>query len=173
MTRLTVITGAILALLVLTSLLIKKSVRAEIVIAAKPEAVWATITNPATYGEWNPIFVAYEGAFGEGNSLSLQMKMGEADPVMVDVKVKNFVVEEWLHQSGGYPTFLTYDHNWYLEAVPEGTKVIQYEYYTGLYVLFWDPSPALLSYKESNENLKARLETVPNLYAEETDPYAW
>jgi len=173
MTRLTVVLGAIFALLVLTSLLIKKSVRAEIVIAAKPEAVWATITNPATYGEWNPIFVAYEGAFGEGNSLSLQMKMGEADPVMVDVKVKNFVVEEWLHQSGGYPTFLTYDHNWYLEAVPEGTKVIQYEYYTGLYVLFWDPSPALLAYKESNKNLKARLETAPSQYAEETDPYAW
>ena len=55
MTRLAVTLGAIFALLVLTSLLIKKSVRAEIVIAATPEEVWATITNPATYGEWNPI----------------------------------------------------------------------------------------------------------------------
>ena len=173
MTRLTVILGAIFALLVLTSLLIKKSVRAEIVIAATPEAVWATITNPATYVEWNPIFVAYKGTFGQGNSLSLQMKMDGTDPVEVDVKVKNFVAGEWLHQSGGHPTFLTYDHNWYLEAVPEGTKVIQYEYYTGLYVLFWDPSPAQLAYEESNRNLKTRLETVPDPYAAETDPYAW
>ena len=73
------------------------------------------------------------------------------------MKVINFVAKEWLHQSGGYPTFLTYDHNWYLEAVPEGTKVIQYEYYTGLYVLFWDPSPAQLAYEEykiSRQGLK-------------------
>ena len=125
MTRLAVIFGAILALMVLTSLLIKKSVRAEIMIAATPEAVWATITDPETYGEWNPIFVAYKGTFGQGNSLSLQMKIGGTDPVEVDVKVKNFVAKEWLHKSGGHPTLLTYDHNWYLEAVPEGTKVIQ------------------------------------------------
>ena len=59
------------------------------------------------------------------------------------------------------------------EAVPEGTKVIQYEYYTGLYVLFWDPSPAQVAYEESNKNLKARLETVPNPHAEETDLIAW
>ena len=99
--------------------------------------------------------------------------MGEAEPVSVDVTVEDFVKGEWLHQSGGYPTFLTYDHNWYLEAVPEGTKVIQYEYYTGLYVLFWDPSPAQLAYEESNKNLKTRLETVTDPYAAETDPYAW
>ena len=173
MIRLTMILGVVVALLVLTGLIIKKSVRAEIVIAATPEAVWATITNPETYGEWNPIFLAYEGAFGQGNSLRLQMKMGEAEPVSVDVTVEDFVKGEWLHQSGGYPTFLTYDHNWYLEAVPEGTKVIQYEYYTGLYVLLWDPSPAQLAYEESNKNLKTRLETVTDPYAAETDPYAW
>ena len=51
MTRLTVILGAIFAPMVLISLLIKKSVRAEIVIAATPEAVWAKITNPEAYGE--------------------------------------------------------------------------------------------------------------------------
>jgi uncharacterized protein YndB with AHSA1/START domain len=132
MIRLTVILGMIFVSLVLTGLIIKKSVRAGIVIAATPEAVWATITNPETYGEWNRIFVAYEGSFGQDNSLRLQMKMGEAEPVSVDVTVEDFVKGEWLHQSGGYPTFLTYDHNWYLEAVPEGTKVIQNEYYTGL-----------------------------------------
>ncbi len=59
MIRLTVILGMIFVSLVLTGLIIKKSVRAGIVIAATPEAVWATITNPETYGEWNPIFVAY------------------------------------------------------------------------------------------------------------------
>ena len=55
-------------------------------------------------------------------------------------------------------SFLTYDHNWYLEAVPEGTKVTQYEYYTGVYVLFWDPTAARLAYEQGNKNLKARLE---------------
>ena len=160
--------GVIVALLLVTGLLVRKSVRAEIVVAATPEEVWATITDPSAYGEWNPIFVAYEGEFAEGNSLRLQMKMGEGSPASVDVKVKDFVVKEWLHQSGGYPTFLTYDHNWYLEAVPEGTKVIQYEYYTGLYVLIWDPAPAQLAYEQANKNLKRRLELVSELNERES-----
>lgn len=155
--------SVVIALLVVTGLLVKKSVRAEIVVAAAPGEVWATITNPSTYGEWNPIFVAYEGTFAEGNSLRLQMKLGQGSPVSVNVKVKDFVTEEWLHQSGGFPTLLTYDHNWYLEAVPEGTKVLQYEYYTGLYLLFWDPTPAQLAYEQANKNLKARLELVSEL----------
>ena len=143
---------SVVALLIVAGLLIKKSVRAEIVINASPEEVWSTITNPSTYGEWNPIFIQYEGDFAEGNTLTLQMKMGDT-PTPVQVSVK-----EWLHQGGGYPVILTYDHNWHLEAVPEGTKVTQYEYYTGLYVLFWEPTPAKLLYEEGNKNLKARLE---------------
>lgn len=148
----------IVALLIVAGLFIRKSVRAEIVISASPEEVWSVITNPRTYGEWNPIFVAYEGDFAEGNTLSLQMKMDEGAPVPVQVSVKDFAPNEWLHQGGGYPVVLTYDHNWHLEPVPEGTKVTQYEYYTGLYVLFWDPTPARLLYEAGNRNLKARLE---------------
>ena len=147
----------VVALLILAGLLIKKSVRAVIVINASPQEVWSTITNASTYGEWNPIFVQYEGDFAAGNTLTLHMKMGDT-PTPVQVSVKDLVVNEWLHQGGGYPVILTYDHNWYLKAVPEGTKVTQYEYYTGLYVLFWDPTPAKLLYKEGNKNLKARLE---------------
>ena len=124
------------ALVVAAGFLIRKSVRAEIVIAASPEEVWSVITDPTTYGEWNPIFVAYEGTFAEGNTVSLQMKMGEGDPTPVQVSVKDLVPNEWMHQGGGYPAILTYDHNWFLESVPEGTKVTQYEYYTGLYVLY-------------------------------------
>ncbi len=147
----------VLALLVAAGLLIKKSVRAEIVINASADEVWSVITNPAAYGEWNPIFVQYEGTFAAGNTLTLQMKMGES-PTPVEVLVKDFVPNEWMHQGGGYPVILTYDHNWYLEPAPEGTKVTQYEYYTGLYVLFWDPTPARLLYEAGNKNLKARLE---------------
>ena len=146
------------ALVVAAGFLIRKSVRAEIVIAASPEEVWSVIADPTTYGEWNPIFVAYEGTFAEGSTVSVQMKMGEGDPTPVQVSVKDLVPNEWLHQGGGYPAILTYDHNWFLESVPEGTKVTQYEYYTGLYVLFWDPTPARLLYEAGNENLKARLE---------------
>ena len=38
--------GVIIALLLVTGLLVRKSVRAEIVVAATPEEVWATITDP-------------------------------------------------------------------------------------------------------------------------------
>lgn len=149
----------ILGLLIVAGVLVRKSVQAEIVINASPAEIWSVITNPGTYGEWNPIFIEYEGTFAEGNTMSLLMKMGDGDPTSVQVEVKDFVPREWMHQGGGYPIILTYDHNWYLEAVPEGTKVTQYEYYTGLYVLFWDPTPAKLLYEAGNRNLKTKLET--------------
>ncbi|MYF12135.1 MAG: SRPBCC domain-containing protein [Gammaproteobacteria bacterium] len=148
----------LLAILVITGLTAHKSVRAEIVINASPEEVWSVITDPQTYGEWNPIFVAYEGVFAEGNRLELQMKMGEGDATPVQVLVKEFVPNAWMHQGGGYPVILTYDHNWRLEPVPGGTRVIQHEDYTGLYVYFWDPAPAQRAYEQGNANLKARLE---------------
>ena len=53
--------GVLLAILVIAGLTARKSVRAEIVINASPEDVWSVLTDPQTYGEWNPIFVAYEG----------------------------------------------------------------------------------------------------------------
>ncbi len=149
---------AVAVLVIAAGLLTRKSVRAEIVIDAPPEEVWAVITNPAAYGEWNPIFVAYEGTFAADNKVALQMKMGEGDAVRVEVEVKDFVPNEWMHQGGGYPLILTYDHNWFLEPVAQGTRVTQYEYYTGIYVLFWDPAPAQLAYEQGNRNLKARLE---------------
>lgn len=77
----------LLAILVIAGLTAHKSVRAEIVINASPEEVWSVITDPQTYGEWNPIFVAYEGVFAEGNGLELQMKMGEGDATPVQVLV--------------------------------------------------------------------------------------
>ncbi len=150
---------ALVAFLVATGLLVRKSVRAEIMINATPDEVWSVITDPSAYGEWNPIFVEYEGEFAEGKTLELQMKMGDGDPTPVQVEVKDLVPDEWLHQGGGYPLILTYDHNWFLEPVPEGTRVTQYEYYTGIYVLFWDPAAAEQAYEEGNANLKARLET--------------
>ena len=148
----------LLAVLVVVGWVTRKSVRAEILIQAPPEEVWAVITDPTSYPEWNPIFVSYDGEFAQGNQIALQLKMGESDPVSVQVEVKDFVPKQWIHQGGGILLILTYDHNWYLEALPEGTKVTQYEYYTGVYVLFWNPESARLAYEQGNKNLKARLE---------------
>ena len=74
----------VVALLIVAGVTHQEVSRAEIVINASPEEVWSTITNPSTYGEWNPIFVQYEGDFAEGNTLTLQMKMGDTPtPVQV------------------------------------------------------------------------------------------
>lgn len=148
----------LLAMIVVVGLVARKSVKAEVVVGASPAEVWAVITDTASYGEWNPIFVHYQGTFAPGNTMQLRMKMGEEPPTPVQVQVKAFVPNEWIHQGGGYPVILTYDHNWYLEPVAGGTRVTQYEYYTGFYVLFWDPAPALRAYEQGNRNLKARLE---------------
>ncbi len=75
--------------------------------------------------------------------------------VMAILGVAGLMIKKTVHAE---ILILTYDHNWYLEAVPEGTRVTQYEYHTGLYLLYLDPAAARRLYQAGNLNLKARLE---------------
>ncbi|MEK9533809.1 MAG: SRPBCC family protein, partial [Halieaceae bacterium] len=63
----------IIALIVVLSVLLmwlpRKSVEAELVIAAPPEVVWAALTDTDCYAEWNPIFVNVMGVMQPGNEL--------------------------------------------------------------------------------------------------------
>ena len=151
----------VVALLATTGLLIKKSVRAEIVINASQKEVWRNNQPSDLWGLESQGFALITKALKlkDTRRFSSSRWVRTQHWECIEVSVEDFVPNEWMHQSWGYPVILTYDHNWHLEAVPEGTKVTQYEYYTGLYVLFWDPTPARLLYKAGNKNLKARLET--------------
>ena len=151
----------IIALIVVLSVLLiwlpRKSVEAELVIAAPPEAVWAALTNTDGYAEWNPIFLNVMGVMQPGNELILDMKLEDGRTTQVTVTVDVMQPYRSIQQSAGVPGILTAHHEWRLEPSQEGTLLVQRETYRGVGVLFYEPAYVELLYLEGLHNLRQRL----------------
>lgn len=151
--------AALIIAVVLLAVLPRKSVRVELTINASPDEIWTVLTDAASYPEWNPIFVSVQGSFDEGAHLAVQMQSPDGGVTLVEPVVKKLVVGQELNQTGGITGVLTFDHTWKLDAVPDGTRVTQYEEYRGIGVLFWDPGWVEDAYQLANENLRDRVES--------------
>ncbi|MEM7084451.1 MAG: SRPBCC family protein [Pseudomonadota bacterium] len=147
--------AVILLLVILAALAFfsRKSVRAELAIAANPTEVGSTITDPDSYPSWNPILIEVNGRFIEGETLAVVMKNDDGSTTNVQAKARKVVPNSTLNQVGGIPGVLTFDHTWRLEETDEGTRVTQFEQYRGIGVLFWDPSSVQRAYAEGNQRL--------------------
>ena len=156
--KLTIAVVLILAAIILLALFARKSVRAELIIQAEPLEIWVVLTDPTSYSEWNPILVSVEGKFEEGATLSVDMRNPDNSTTTLNPRVKKLVPGSTLNQFGGVPGVLTYDHTWSLEPVDGGTRVVQFEEYRGIGVLFWNPAWVEEAYNGANENLKAMFE---------------
>ena len=132
-------------------------VHTEIVIPASPAEVWAVLTDGPGYKDWNPVLVPLEGELKQGNTLKYRMTDNTGKQTQVKSKVIEMVEEKKLNQFGGMRGILTFDHQWLLEPVEGGTKVIQHEEYRGIGVWFWDYSWVTPAYNEANEALKNRI----------------
>ena len=113
-----------------------KTYRVERTISATPEAVWAILMDTAAYGEWNPVFVKVEGSYAAGGTVLNTFKDPSGKLFDVTNKVEALEPNRLLRQKGGFTGMLTFDHQWILEPVEDGTKVTQYEIDRGLYVWF-------------------------------------
>ncbi|MDJ0788370.1 MAG: SRPBCC domain-containing protein [Myxococcota bacterium] len=134
-----------------------KSVDAQLTIPAPPEKIWSVLMDGASYGEWNPVLVEVEGEFQEGARLTYQMMTESGEPAEVEARVVKLDPGRELNQAGGYWGILTFDHHWILEPVEGGTRVTQHEDYTGIGVLFFDPSWFEAAYGRGNRNLRDRV----------------
>ncbi len=134
-----------------------KSVDAELTIAASPEEIWSVLMDGAHYGEWNPVLVQVEGEFREGAQLTYQMMTESGEAAEVEARVLELDPGRELNQAGGYWGILTFDHHWILEPVEGGTRVTQHEDYTGIGVLFFDPSWFEAAYARGNQALRDRV----------------
>ena len=133
--------AAIIILVLLAfSALSHKTYKVERVIEAPPQAVWAVLMDTAAYSDWNPVFVKVVGDYVEGGSVINTFKDPSGTEFEVTNKVKQLVPQEQLRQQGGVPLVITFDHQWLLEPVAQGTRVTQYEVDRGFYVWFWDDS---------------------------------
>ena len=149
----------VLALIAIAALvwLPRKSVEANLLIEAPPEAVWAMLTDTGNYATWNPIFVGVIGDMRPGGELALDMKLEDGRVSQITVTVNAMIEYQSIQQSAGVPGILTAHHEWSLEPVKEGTLVVQRETYRGVGVLFYDPAYVELLYAEGLKNLRTML----------------
>ena len=134
-----------------------KVVHTEIVIPASPAEVWSVLTDAPRYEEWNPVLVRVEGAYREGAELTNQVREPSGKESVMTSTVVKMTDERELNQFGGIRGLLTFDHQWLLEPVDGGTRVIQHEEYRGLGVWFWDASWVEPAYSKANEALRDRV----------------
>lgn len=130
-------------------------------IAASPEAVWAVLSDGATWPAWNSGVDAVEGRIGMGETIKIrsQAAPGRAFPV----KVTAFDPPAQLRFSGGMPLGLFRGVRTY-EVSPSANGHVTFhmrEEYTGpLLPLIWRSMPDLgPSFERFARGLKQRVES--------------
>lgn len=131
-------------------------------INAPVEAVWAQLTDTATFADWNPFMPKLDGTLAEGERLEVRITPPGAKGMTFRPTVT--VAEdghklEWL---GRFlvPGLFDGRHSFTLTATADGTSLTQEEVFTGVLV------PVLAStlaktesgFRQMNEALKARAE---------------
>lgn len=128
----------LLVILGAVAVLTQETFHVEAVVPAPPEAVWAVLMDTNRYPEWNPVFVAVDGSYAEGEKVTNTVRFPDGSDVEMTATVKALITDRELRQSGGTPGVLTFDHQWLLEPVEGGTRVVQHEVDRGLGVWLWN-----------------------------------
>lgn len=150
----------IIALLLILSVTGKKSVHHEITIRAEPEKVWSVLTDTDKYDQWNPVMLLLEGEIEEGLKVKYQFTQDENNVSEISSEVKKILPGKMLNQAGGMPLVITFDHQYILEPISEGTKLTIHEDYAGIYVNFWNPKAVGDAYARLNSAIKSRVEEL-------------
>lgn len=154
------ITILVIAVVVLTlALFSKKQVSTEIVIDVPTDEVWAVLMDVERYSEWNPVLSPISGQLSHGSTMTYEWRQASGEVMTVQSTVKGFEAQKRLHQQGGIPLVLTFDHQYHLTSEGASTRVVQSELYRGIGVWFWDASAMEPAYQKVNEQLKLRLES--------------
>ena len=135
----------------------RKTFHVETVVTATPSEVWAVLTDTAAYSEWNPVFVAVDGPYVEGGSITNKVKDPGGNILEMTSEVRALRPEREIRQYGGIPGFITFDHQWLLEPVPEGTRIVQREVDRGIYLWIWNSDWIEPAYQSVLSALEKRL----------------
>ena len=147
----------LLILLAAAAAFTKKTFQVELVIPAPSEAVWAVLMDTESYHDWNPVFVAVDGQYREGATVTNSVRFPDGSIVGMKAEIRTLTESRELRQSGGMSGIMTFDHQWLLEPVEGGTRVIQHEVDRGLWLWFWNSDWIEPAYQKVLEALRERL----------------
>jgi len=129
------------------------------VIDARPEAVWAVLTDAPAYADWDSGVVRVEGRIAPQEKIKI---VSEANPKRAfGVEVTEFSPAERMVWSGGMPLGLFRGVRTFTLTPEDGsTRFVMREEYTGpMLPLIWRSMPDLQpSFEQFARGLKARAE---------------
>ena len=131
----------------------RKTFLVETIVPATPQQVWAVLMATSDYPNWNPVFIEVRGQVSPGSTLRNTVRGPDGKILEITSTVKTLTPHKELRQTGGIPGIMTFDHQWLLEPVAEGTKVTQHEVDRGLFLWFWESGWIEPAYKSVNEAL--------------------
>jgi hypothetical protein len=138
-----------------------KTMSATIQIDARPEAVWAVLTDLGRYQDWNPLFREASGQVAVGNRIRLR-SVHPANGRMMTVKPKITVADPGAELSwvASLPGIMSGEHRFKLAPADGGTRLEQSETFRGLLTIFTGKTftRAEASFQTLNEALKQRVE---------------
>ena len=140
-----------------------RELRREIDIDASPSAVWATLTDTASYPDWNPFIRRLSGDLQEGAKLDVRIEPPGGRAMSFKPTVLGVEDERELRWLGHFLMRGLFDgeHIFRLEALGESrTRFTQAERFSGILVRAFGSvlDKTELGFEQMNAALKARIE---------------
>ena len=137
----------------------------ETTIDAPPERVWQTLTNTASYPQWNPVIVRLEGNLQPGQTIEFENRGLEGRSMTFRptiLKADQYRELRWLGRLW-LPRLFDGEHYFILTPTPDGKKThLQHgENFKGLLVPFvrnWLNGEIKTGFTRINDALKTRAE---------------
>ncbi|MEU6093115.1 SRPBCC domain-containing protein [Streptomyces sp. NPDC047085] len=142
-----------------------RRISCDIHIQARPEQVWAVLTDFDRFHEWNPFLVEATGRPQPGTRLSLRFRLPDSGTEMVfKPTVLTSEPHRVLRWRGRFGVKGIFDglHSFELTPVDGGTHLVQMETFTGVLVPFTRSviTQSDVGFQRLNEALKERVETL-------------
>ncbi|MGH4026958.1 MAG: SRPBCC family protein [Pseudonocardiaceae bacterium] len=114
------------------------TIETVVTIAASPEKVWDIIVDFDSYPQWNPLILWAEGDPVAGKAIKVHIRppgengMTHQPTVLIATAGRHL---QWLGKVA-VPGLFAGRHEFILESVAEGTRLVQREKFTGVLVPF-------------------------------------
>jgi hypothetical protein len=145
----------------LNSTAMAKEIKTEILINARPEKVWAVLTDFDNYPNWNPFIKSIKGEVKVGNMITARIEPPEAKGMTFKPKILTFETNKELSWHGHLLFVGLFDGKHKFELIDNGngtTTFRQTENFKGILVPFFKKqldNNTKKGFEEMNKKLKA------------------
>ena len=141
-----------------------KTIKTEVTISAKPERIWATLTDFENFSEWNPFIISISGEKKAGGQLDVRIKPPDGNPMRFKPIILTFEENKELRWKGKLLIRGLFDgeHYFILKENKDGTTTFtQGENFSGLLIGLFGKTldKTEQGFILMNEAIKARCES--------------